>query len=188
MPAVSAVLGLPQEVRDELNARLVANGFSDYVALADWLQSQGWSIRKSSLGRYSKDLKSDFEEAMADVQRTTALARAWAKSDDDEQGDLLDATARMLQDALLRITIAMRKAEAQAEESDPAEAAKTLSQVTRALADLGRMSIGQKNWALEVKGRLSAKMADLESEAKGGNGRLDPETLRRVREEIYGLV
>lgn len=184
----SAVSALPVELRDELNARLVANGFSGYEALSEWLDKQGYSLSKSALHRHGSALEADFDAAMSDVQRTTALARAWAKSDDDEQGDLLDATARMLQDALLRITIAMRKAEAEAEESNPAEAAKTLSQVTRALADLGRMSIGQKKWALEVKGRLAAKMADLENQAKDGKGRLDPETLRRVREEIYGLV
>lgn len=188
MPRRSAVSALPAAVRDELNARLVANGFGDYEALSAWLAQQGFAISKSALHRHGSALEADFEAAMADVQRTTALARAWAQSDEDEQGDLLDATARMLQDALLRITIAMRKAEAEAEESDPGAAARTLSQVTRALADLGRMSIGQKKWALEVKGRLAAKMADLETEAKGGNGRLDPETLRRVREEIYGLV
>jgi len=184
----SAVLALPPEVRDELNARLVGNGFSDYEGLSDWLESQGWTISKSALHRHGSALEADFDAAMSDVARTTALARAWAKSDDDERGDLLDATARMLQDALLRITIAMRRAEAEAEESNPAEAAKTLSQVTRALADLGRMSIGQKKWALEVKGRLAAKMSELETEAKGGKSRLDPETLRIVREEIYGIV
>lgn len=186
MPRRSGVLALPATLRDELNARLVANGFSGYEALSEWLEEQGYSLSKSALHRHGNALEADFEAAMSDVQRTTALARAWAKSDEDEQGDLLDATARMLQDALLRITIAMRRAEAAAEESDPAESAKTLSQVTRALADLGRMSIGQKKWAREVRERAQSIASDVAATARAGG--LSDEAAEMIRQKILGVV
>lgn len=182
MPRRSGVLALPASVRDELNARLVANGFSGYEALSEWLEEQGYTLSKSALHRHGSALEADFEAAMSDVQRTTALARAWAKSDEDEQGDLLDATARMLQDALLRITIAMRRAEAAAEESDPAESAKTLSQVTRALADLGRMTIASRKYRAEMR----AAMAKVEQAAE--QTARDPAALKRAIAEAYGLL
>ena len=73
MPRRSGVTGLPPEIRDELNARLVANGFSGYEALSEWLEEQGYSLSKSALHRHGSVLEADFEAAMSDVQRTTAL-------------------------------------------------------------------------------------------------------------------
>lgn len=183
MPRRSSVFALPGEVRDELNARLVGNGFSDYEGLAVWLDEQGFAISKSSLHRHGKGLQEDFELAMADVQKTSALARAWSQSDEDEKGDMLDATARIVQDHLLRIAIALRNVE-----SEPTESAKHLSQVTRALADLGRMSIGQKKWAHEVKTRTQERLTKMEGEAKSGKRHLDLETIKQIREELYGIV
>ena len=37
MPPRSKILSIPKELQEELNARLVANGFRDYEALADEL-------------------------------------------------------------------------------------------------------------------------------------------------------
>ena len=54
------------------------------------------------------------------------LARAMASDGEDESGHLIDATARIVQDQLLRISIAMRKAE-----EDPAKAAKQLGSCVR---------------------------------------------------------
>lgn len=181
MPRRSSIFALPAEIRDELNARLVGNGFSDYEGLAAWLNEQGYAISKSSLHRHGMGLQEDFELAMSDVQKTSALARAWTQSDEDEKGDLLDATARIAQEHLLRISIALRKVE-----SEPAVAAKHMSQVTRALADLGRMSIGQKRWAHEVRGRAqSAADAAAKIAKKGG---LSSDSVNEIRRQILGIA
>ena len=57
MPRRSGVTGLPPEIRDELNARLVANGFSGYEALSEWLEEQGYSLSKSALHRHGSVLE-----------------------------------------------------------------------------------------------------------------------------------
>ena len=49
MPARSAVGQLPEEIRDELNRRLVENGFAGYAALAAWLADQGYKVSKSAV-------------------------------------------------------------------------------------------------------------------------------------------
>lgn len=58
MPRLSSVERLPQRVRAELDRRLIANGFGDYLAIEDELRVQGYNkISKSALGRYGRALK-----------------------------------------------------------------------------------------------------------------------------------
>ena len=70
----------------------------------------------------------------------------------------------------------------EADAADPADQVKILSQAARAIAEASRASIGQKKWADEVKQKLDAL------EAAGGKGekKLDAETLKAVREALYG--
>jgi len=180
MPPRSKVYGLPPALRDELNARLVANGFADYRGLEDWLKGQGYSIGKSALADYGQDLKEDFDAAMSDVKKATELARAFANSDPDEQASLVDATARIAQESLLRITIALRKME-----EDPISAARQISSVSRALADLGRVTISQRKFAQEVRERVNAAAAAAEKIAKKGG--LSADAVAEIRGAILGI-
>lgn len=181
MPQRSTVYELPQELREELNERLVSSGFQGYADLAEWLSERGFDISRSSLQRYGQGLQEDFDEAMGDVRKTTELAKAYVESDEDTQGSLVDATARIVQEQLLRITIALRKAE-----HEPEKAAKHMAQITHALADIGRMSIGQKKWAQEM---LREKRQQIESrvdEAAEGNQPLTADAFKRMVREVYG--
>lgn len=181
MPKRSKVFELPQEVREELNERLVSSGFQGYESLAGWLEQRGFKLSRSSVQRYGQDLQQEFEEAMGDVRKTTELARAMTAEDDDEDGRLIDATARIVQDQLLRISIAMRKAE-----HEPEVAAKHLSSVTRALADIGRVSLGQKKWARDL---LTQKRNELEGkvdEAAKGKKTLTVDDFKAAVREVYG--
>tara|TARA_B100000700_G_scaffold243998_1_gene272047 strand:- start:1588 stop:2133 length:546 start_codon:yes stop_codon:yes gene_type:complete len=176
----SKVYDLPPELRDELNEKLVSTGFQGYAGLADWLAEHGFKVSRSSVQRYGQDLQEEFDEAMGDVRKTTELARAMASEGEDESGHLIDATARIVQDQLLRITIAMRKAE-----HEPEDAAKHLASVTRALADIGRVSLGQKKWAREI---LQEKRAELEGKVdKAAKGKtLTVEDFKAAVAEVYG--
>lgn len=165
MPPRNKVFDLPQEIREELNEKLVSTGFQGYSALAEWLVERGYNVSRSSVHRYGQDLQEEFEEAMGDVRKTTELAKAMATDQEDESGHLIDATARMVQDQLLRITIAMRKAE-----EDPAKAAKQLGSVTKALADIGRVSLSQKKWAKELREEVAREAADKAESAGRAHG------------------
>lgn len=58
MPPRSPIDMLPEEVKAELNSRLRANGYSDLVAMTEWLTKEhGCKTSKTALGRYSYDLK-----------------------------------------------------------------------------------------------------------------------------------
>lgn len=67
MPQVSFVAKLPPHVRMEIEERLVANGFRDYLKLVTELRARGYRISHSSLGRFAKSLK-DRVRALRDRQ------------------------------------------------------------------------------------------------------------------------
>ncbi|RXE49202.1 DUF3486 family protein [Chromohalobacter israelensis] len=182
MPPRNQVYSLPPEVRDELNERLVSTGFQGYSALADWLAERGYNVSRSSVHRYGQDLQDEFDEAMGDVRKTTELAKAMAADQEDESGHLIDATARMVQDQLLRITIAMRKAE-----QDPAKAAKQIGSVTKALADIGRVSLSQKKWAAEVRAEVAKEAAE-KAEASMATQGMSRAAIDSIKRDILGIA
>lgn len=161
----SRVYELPPELREELNQRLVSGGFQGYQGLSEWLTENGFKLSRSAVQRYGQDLQEEFESAMGDVRKTTQMAKAFAESDDDSQGALVDVTARIVQEQLLRITIALRNAE-----HEPEKAAKHIAQVTHALADIGRMSLGQKKHARQVRREAALEAADKAETAARAQG------------------
>lgn len=185
MPPRSKIFGLPNAVRDELNARLVGSGFGGYVQLKEWLEGQGYSLSIGSLHRYGSTLQADFETAMDDVRRTQELARALVANQQEDRGELMEAAEKIAQDGLIRLQLALRQLD-----DDPEAMARLLPRITRAIADLNRAGISRNKWQDELRGKLDGKFKRLESEAESSSGprRLDAETLRVVRQEIYGIM
>lgn len=181
MPPRSKVLDLPEELRTDLNRRLVGGGFKDYAQLTDYLKSQGYQISKSSLQRYGADLQANMEQALADVKRTTDIARAMTADDQDREGSLIDATTRIVQEQLLRITIALRQAE-----HDPLTLSKPMSEIATSLAKLGQMGINQKKWADEVRTKAEAAAASVEKIARKGG--MTQKAVDEIRREILGIA
>lgn len=181
MPPRSKVQTLPDEVRDALNAKLISSGFSGYVELAGWLTEQGYEISRGSLQRYGSDLQESFEQAMGDVRRSIEMAKAMGDSVKDDEGDLTNATVRVAQDCLLRVTLALREAE-----HAPDKAASVLAKVSHAMADLGRLGISLKKWQAEVQVKAEAAASQVEKIAKKGG--LDASTVAEIRREILGVA
>lgn len=180
----SKVDALPPAILDEFNSRLIASGFSGYEGFVEWLKSMGYNISKSALHRHGSALEAEFEEAMADARRTRALVKAARQSGDENDDAMLSAASTIMQDNLLRISLKLKSSR-----DDPADTAKTLSLISRAFADIGRLDIARQKWQAEAREKLSAKLAALEQQAGGGSkAGFDLATLKRVREEIYGIV
>lgn len=81
MPQVSRLSRLPLSVQREVEERIVAAGFGDYVALQDDLRQRGYRISKSALHRFGQELKGIQAEAdrQAMLNRCRARARKAAK-------------------------------------------------------------------------------------------------------------
>lgn len=182
MPPRSKVFELPPELREQLNERLVNSGFAGYEALAEWLEENGHKISKSSIHRYGEELREEFEDAMGAVRRTTEMAKAMADAVEDEEGHLIDATARMVQEQLLRISLEFRKME-----MEPAAAAHHLGKVSKALDSLGRLSITQKKHAQSLRREVAREAAEAAEGAMASQG-MSREAIDAIKRDILGIA
>lgn len=76
----SSIEKLPEAVRHEFERKLVENGFSDYQAIAEWLQDQGYEISRSAAHRYGQKVQRRF----AAIKSSTEAARLIAEGAADE--------------------------------------------------------------------------------------------------------
>ena len=158
-----AVDTLPQDVRRKLDERLVASGFSGYVALADWLTGQGFAISKSSLQRHGQALEGEHAEAMADARALLALTRA--SSDLGDAGSEIAASAAtILQTDIVRTVLEIRRTD------DTELRAKLLAQLTQAQAQIGRMSISVENHRAQARKKALEDAANQASETGRQHG------------------
>ena len=63
----SLIGALPAKLREELDAKLIANNFGKYAELAQWLKRQGHPIGKSSVHRYGEKLEHKLQVWQAPV-------------------------------------------------------------------------------------------------------------------------
>lgn len=65
----SSIERLPAKVREEVDSRLIAGGFSDYTGLAAELRNRGYHyISKSGLHRYGQELERKVQLGRARMQ------------------------------------------------------------------------------------------------------------------------
>lgn len=179
----SKVLALPEEVRRWLDKALAEGNFSGYEALEAALAERGHTIGKSSLHRYGRAL----ESRLAAVKASTEAARQIADAAPDDADLRSAAVISLIQTDVFNVLLALQEA---AEADDPAERLKVLAKAGKSIAELSRASVNQKKWEADVRAKVAAKLDAMESAAKqaGGKAGFDLDTLRRVREEIYGIV
>ena len=171
MPPRSIVDSLPNDVRAELDARLIRSGFADYRGLADWLTEQGYGIRKSALQNYG----SNFEDRCAALRMATQQAKAIVAESTDDEGAMSEALMRLVQEKLFGVLMEM--------EVDVAKL--NLSSVAKAIAELGRATVTQKKYAQEVRERASAAAESAAKIAKKGG--LSADAVAEIRGAILGI-
>lgn len=137
---------------------------------------------RSAVGRYGQKL----ERRLAAIKASTEAARMISEHTGDEKDARSEAIIALVQSELFETIVNLQEA---GDTEDQAERVGLLSSAAKNIATLTRASIALKKHQVEVAERIAAKLADLEAESRAGNGRhFDAETLRIVREEIYGIV
>jgi hypothetical protein len=176
MPRRAATDLLPELVRADLNSRLIASGFSGYEQLAEWLESKGFVISRSALHRYGQK----FEDRCAALKLATDQAKAIVAEAGDDEGAMNEALIRLVQEKSFNLLMDLQ--------IDPEVV--EFPKLVRAIADVGRTGIKQKEWAAKARQQalddVAKKVEELQK-GKDGKHKLDAATLKRVREEIYGL-
>ena len=162
---------LPPEIRIELNTKLVENAFSNYDAMAAFLQSRGYRISRSQVHRYGQQIERQIDSIRESHENAQAIVEALG-----DEGEISEATLQLLSHRTFRVV-------SSSEDLDVEALGKLLRTVPNALKTLRQVAADK---------RLAQKVADeamksLDAVA-GRDGRLTPETLTEIRERVYGLV
>lgn len=191
MPVRAKADLLPEDIREELDARIKGDGWANYQDHSEWLAERGYMIKKSALANYGKrlqELDQAAEAKLRTVRAATDAAIMMSREMQDDEAQLSAAVISMIQSDMFQVMVSLQEAN---DEDDPAQRMELLAKAARAAADAGRASVSLKKFSSEVRQKIDAKLAKMESEAQSGQTgprRLDAETLRIVRQEVYGLV
>jgi len=167
VPPRSKIRTLPEDVRRELDARLIASGFGGYAELAAWLNDNGLEIGVSSVKRYGADLEKRIEMIRLATEQAESLVEAAG-----DTGALADGAMRLIQ---MKIWDVMSTAD----EGD----IKALATAARSLADTARASVTIQQERRKVLGE-AAEAVGAEAARQG----LSKETALLLREKITGRI
>ncbi|EPI5087848.1 DUF3486 family protein [Escherichia coli] len=177
----SSIDSLPTEVRRWLERALTENNFSGYARLEALLKEKGYVITRSSLQRFGYKM----ERQLARIRAATEAARLMAQEAGDEADDRSAGMMALIQTEMLDVLMRLQEI---GENDDPAKRAKLLATASESIATLVRASVTHKRFRVEVLAKIEARMNALEKQAKSGDTRLSLETLKMVREQIYGVI
>ena len=172
MPPRSAVSKLPDDVREELNRRLVSSQFSDYDGLTEWLAGKGYTIGRASVGRYGKA----FEDRIKTLKLVSEQARAVVAEAPDDDNSVNAALIRLAQEKAFNVLIDL--------DLDPETI--EFPKLMRAIADMGRASVQQQRFAAEARKTALAAAAEKVSQVAKKQG-VSPEMIQLFRREILGI-
>lgn len=173
---------LPDDVRSWLDKTLIKGNFSGYEMLENALRERGFAISKSAIHRYGQK----FERRLAAIKASTEAARMLTEGAADDQDARSEAVIALVQTELFEVIVNLQ--EAADDDIDAAERVKLLSGAAKNIAALSRASVNLKQYQAKVRAEDAAKLARLEGEAEAGKGTLDLATIKRIREELYGIV
>jgi hypothetical protein len=157
MPPPSKIDLLPEEVRRELDERIVAAGFGGYVALSEWLAERGYEIGKSTLGMHGKKMERRLSAVRASTQ-AAALFEEAARDDTDARSAAIFA---QVQSGLFDALVDFAEAE---DETDPVKRAAIYARIGKDFAAAASGSRAGKKFAREVREQIAAALAAMKKE------------------------
>lgn len=159
---------LPEDIRRELDRRLVSGAFSGYAALAEWLTEQGYPISHAAVHRYGSQLERKIET----MRLSTEYAKAIVTGAPDAEGAVSEATLRMAQERLFTLL----------SEAGEDASLKDVASACRAVADMARAGTS-------VSAERRKTLAEASDAAEGAARKtgVSPETAAAIRAAIEGL-
>lgn len=156
---------LPVQLRQQLN-RVLLEG-ATYDEAAAFLNGRGYDISRSSVGRYGKEFFEAYQKIVQFEDQSRALTSATEKGMPMEE-----AVGKML---LQKVMAALVDGSA-----DVMEVPRLISDV----AKLQRSHVAMAQWKREIEKRADEAVENIKAKSKT----IDPDTLKIIKEEIYGLV
>jgi hypothetical protein len=166
------VLGLPEELRNVIEHRLVESGFHDYKALAEWIRQQGHEISPDSLRRFGARLAQGVETRGRDTAQQSPKARAFRRGSSATTEGLIRLAQDRLRSELQKIN--------QLEQGD-------MSRLVHAVAHLTQAAISLQRRTDELHRRTTERERSA-PQAKSLRAGLSPETSQRLRNALLGIA
>ncbi len=164
---------LPEEIKAELDRRLISGGFADYTALAEWLLEQGVEISRSAVHRYGQE----FEAKCEAIKIATEQAKAIVGVVGDDEGNMNEALIRLIQQLSFDILIKNK-------EGDLGD---ILPKMGVMIAKISKASVDQKKYAAEARKRAIEEVADTVEMTAAKEG-VSPETIKRIRRDVLMMA
>jgi len=174
----SKIEALPDAARRWLEQALLGKNFSGYQELESLLKQQGYTIGKSSIHRYGKQM----ERRMAAIRASTEAARMITEGAADDQDARSEAVIAMVQTELFEAILNLQEAE----EADPTERLGVLSAAAKNIATLTRASVNQKKFRHDVEARVKAAAEKVGKLAERGG--LPVESVVEIRNFVLGIA
>ena len=177
----SSLMQLPEDLRRELNARLVSNGFGDYDGLAEWLDAElekrdlEISISRSAIHRHGQK----FEDKLEKLRIATEHAKAISEGSEDDEGAMNEALIRLVQQQAFDVLLDLN------DEEKPAN----LPKLGVMIARLSRASVNQKKWKREVQEQLEKEKQRVAGEVESlvQDSGLSDERVALINAKILGV-
>ena len=179
MPPRSKIEQLPDDVRADLDRKLIEDGFSNYVELAQWLTDRGHAIGKSAVGVYGQNLQRRLDA----IRASTEAARLIAQAAPDEADERSNAIISLVQTEIFESLLALQDA---AEEADPAERVAILGKAAKNIAALTRASVTRNKWAAEIKTKIDTAAAAVKQIASEAG--ISQEAMAAIDARIMGIA
>ncbi|MBX9701258.1 MAG: DUF3486 family protein, partial [Acetobacteraceae bacterium] len=155
----------------------IAQGRATIDEICRTIRMMGGEASRSSVGRYRKS----YAERLEKFREAQAIAGDWIRQmRADPDGDVGQLLAEQLKVLAFQTQAEMQEGEV---ERDP----KHLAQLARMLRDVTSADKMRREIRDALRREIVAEAAD-RAESAGRKAGASPEALRRIREEIYGLV
>lgn len=161
---------LPEEIRREVDRLLMEESLT-YDDIAAFLTEKGYDISRSAIGRYGKGFMNHVRRLRIIEDKSRTLV-----SDAGDGMILEEAAAKMFSQQIIELLM-----------EDGFEV-KALPRIISDFAKLQTSSALRERMKNEIS-KKAEKAVDRIAAALGGKKKaLDPETLKVIKEEIYGIV
>ena len=190
MPSPSRIqTELPEDLRKELDG-IIATGKMGCTALTEWLNDHGYDISKSSVDRHIQKVEAVAEKIRQSREITGAIMQDLGESaTQGKQGRLLvEMTRNLVFDLLMKLQSIEDTVKDPEGNPIPEIKPKDVALLGKGLAELGRALRYDQDFEEKIREQVAREAADkLEGALKKEGVRPDPEALKRIREDVYGI-
>jgi hypothetical protein len=161
---------LPKELRAAVDKKILAG--VTYQEIADYLNEMDYAVSRSSVNRYGKAFLARMEKLK--------LFQEQAKSIVEQAGDrpaleVAEATSQMAIQTIMEHVMTL----------DRLKGAKA-TEVFKSLALLERSAVAREKLKLETRRKVEGAVKNIEDKARQLN--LDPESVKFIKEQVYGIT